>query len=133
MRLSVLLALKLIFLLSLELNLEYQCLGRRIDSMRQSYDHCVGKRFFAKNSFHFIVLYIRSKMITLRDSVLYKLEENSPGARRGAVDIASASRISRILPGYYVFLGRYSSAVVYKITYIICILCVLKGEIKSMY
>jgi hypothetical protein len=40
----------------------------------------------------------------------------------------------RIPPGYKVFrfLGKHSSAVVCKMTYIISIVCVLKGEIKAL-
>jgi hypothetical protein len=55
--------------------------------------------------------------------------------RRGTVDIASASRTRR--PGFESrhgirFLGKHSGAVVYKMTYVICIVCVLKGEIKAL-
>jgi hypothetical protein len=55
--------------------------------------------------------------------------------RRGAVDIATASGTRR--PGFESrqgirFLGKHSSAVVYKITYIICIVCVLKRRNKGI-
>jgi hypothetical protein len=51
------------------------------------------------------------------------------------VDIASASGTRR--PGFESrqgirFLGKHTSAVVFKMTYVICIVCVLKGEIKAL-